>query len=260
MEYQRIKFFVADGIARIILNNPDKLNPLDVPTYTELVDVMEECRRNDIKVVVISGEGKGFCAGGDLLDMTSGGWDVFPKVVEDQINLAGELALRIRKLDKPIIASLKGAVAGAGFNLALLCDFRIAADNCKFTQAFIKIGLIPDLGGTFILSRIVGIAKATELAMTGDLINAQEAMSMGLLTKVVPLQELEAETVKLAEKLARSPQQAIGMIKSLITDYEFEEFEKYLQKEAAYQIQLSKMYDAREGVSAFLEKRRPEFQ
>lgn len=261
MDYEKIKFSVNDHIARIVLNNPTKLNPFDVPTYTEVGQALEECNRNDdVKVIILSGEGKAFSAGGDINDMVSGGMDQLPKVVEDQLDAARKVAFEIRMSKKPVIASLHGAVAGSGFNIPLLCDFRVAAENCKFVQAFINIGLIPDLGGTFILTRIIGLAKATELQMLGQVINAQEAMSLGLLTKVVPLDELEAETLKLANKLTHMPSEALGIIKSLMNKYEFDRFEEYMEEEKAYQIHCSKGYDAREGITAFLEKRKPVFK
>jgi len=261
MEYQKIIFSVSNHIARIVLNNPTKLNPFDVPTYTEVGNALEECNRNDdVKVIILSGAGKAFSAGGDINDMVSGGWDNFPKVVEDQLDAAKKVAFQIRLSEKPVIASLQGVVAGSGFNIPLLCDFRVAADNCRFVQAFINIGLIPDLGGTFILTRIVGIAKATELQMLGQLINAQEAMSLGLLTKVVPLDQLEAETLKLAEKLTHMPSKALGIIKSLINQYEFDRFEEYMGEEKKYQMYCSKTDDAKEGINAFLEKRKPNYK
>lgn len=261
MDYQKIKFSVDNQIARIVLNNPTKLNPFDVPTYTEVGQALEECNRNDdVRVIVLSGEGKAFSAGGDINNMVSGGFEQFPKVVEDQLDAARKVAFEIRMSEKPVIASLKGVVAGSGFNIPLLCDFRVAADNCRFVQAFINIGLIPDLGGTFILTRIIGLAKATELQMLGEIINAQEAMSLGLLTKVVPLDELETETQKLAEKLTRMPSEAIGIIKRLYNQYEFGRFEEYMEKEREYQIYCSKSYDAKEGITAFLEKRKPNFK
>lgn len=261
MDYKKIKFSVSNHIARIVLSNPTKLNPFDVPTYTEVGNALEECNvTKDIKVIILSGEGNAFSAGGDINDMISEGWDNFPLVVENQLDAAKKVACQIRLSEKPVIASLKGVVAGSGFNIPLLCDFRIAADNCKFVQAFINIGLIPDLGGTFILTRILGVAKATELAMMGQLINAHEAAQLGLLTKVVSLEQLEDETIDFAEKLSKLPQKALGIIKGLINQYEFEQFEDYMDKEKAYQIQCAKSNDAKEGITAFLEKRKPVFE
>lgn len=259
-KYKKIKYQVYDNIGRIAINCPEKLNAMDLGTLYELYSAFEEVEKDrEIRVVVLSSEGSSFSAGGDLRSMASKDWESMPGLIKDMAQAASDVALKIRTINKPVIASLKGAVAGAGFNMALVCDFRIAADNCKFMQSFIHVGLIPDFGGVFILARIMGVAKAIELTMTGKTINADEAMSMGILTRVVAVDELEGQTLRLARQLSRLPRQALSTIKELVNQCEFNGFQRYLGAEVEHQALCAFTDDAREGIKAFLEKRRPNF-
>jgi 2-(1,2-epoxy-1,2-dihydrophenyl)acetyl-CoA isomerase len=261
MESPTVTCDKSNNIATITFTNPKRLNAVDLGTLNEMLVLLNKCEKDEsIRVIVISGEGSSFCAGADIQNIVDNGWDTIPFLIRDMARAAADVALKMRNMRKPIIASLKGAVAGAGFNIALSSDFRIGADNCKFIQAFVNIGLIPDTGGMFLLSRLLGSGRATELAMTGRTVNAEEAMSVGLLTKIVPLDDLESETMQLAHKLAQCPGQALMMMKGLIYRNDFSGFETYLDNEVEYQFNCAKTEDFKEGVRAFLEKRKPKFQ
>lgn len=259
MDFKKIKFSVVEGIANIVLNSPKNLNALDEPLLDDFCEALEICYNDDaIKVVVISGEGKAFSAGGDIAAMIKG-IKTGDMVLAPGVRKVSTTALKLRNLKKPVIASVNGAAAGAGFNLALLCDFRIAADNAKFIQAFVNIGLVPDMGGTFLLTKMIGAAKATELLMLGRPVDANEALSLGLVTKVVPVEELEKETIKLAKKLCYLPSNSLKNIKSLINRAAFNGFETDLQNEVEYQVACGQTEDFKEGVFAFAEKRKANF-
>lgn len=260
MEFAKLKYSAANGIAFIILNSPQNLNALDEPMLDELSAVLDLCAGDEtVKTAVISGEGDSFSAGGDIKVMLKILEGNLPNV-SSGVRKLGEVAVKIRKLPKPVIASVKGAVAGAGFNLALLCDFRIAADNARFIQAFVNIGLIPDMGGVFLLTRMLGAARATELVMTGRMVNAEEALSLGLVTRVVPLEKLEEATLQLANKLSALPGAALGLMKDLVNSTAFTGFENHLDKETEYQVRCAGTADFKEGIKAFAEKRKPNFQ
>ena len=259
MEFDKINFSVMEGIAIISLNSPKNLNALDELLLDDFNEALEICcNDDDIKVVIITGEGNAFSAGGDIGGMIKAikTGDMF---LAPGVRKVSYTALKLRNLKKPVIASVNGAAAGAGFNLALLCDFRVAADNAKFVQAFVNIGLIPDMGGTFLLTKMIGAAKATELLMLGRPVSAEEALSLGLVTKVVTTEELEAETIKLAKKLCSLPVQSLSNIKSLINRAAFNGFETDLQNEIEYQIACGQTEDFKEGVFAFAEKRKANF-
>lgn len=260
LEFTKIKYSVKSGIASIVLNSPKNLNALDELMLDDLMVALDYCADDEgVKVVVISGEGKGFSAGGDIGSMLKG-LKSGDKNLDAGVRKVGMTALKLRNLRKPIIASVHGPVAGAGFNLALLCDFRIAADNAKFIQAFVNIGLIPDMGGSFLLTKMIGVAKATELVMTGKPLNAEQAFSLGLVNKVTTMEELEAETLKYALKLVNLPSIALGKMKALINRAAFKGFESDLENEVEYQIQCANTEDFKEGIMAFAEKRKPNFQ
>lgn len=260
MEFKKIEFSVTDGIASIVLNSPKNLNALNEPMLDDLMVALDICADDEaVKVIVISGEGKGFSAGGDI-GMMLKGLESGEQKLGAGVRKAGAVALKLRNLRKPIIASVHGPVAGAGFNFALLCDFRIAAENSKFIQAFVNIGLVPDMGGTFLLTRMLGAAKATELIMTGRPVGAEEALALGLVTQVVSLENLEEATMKLANRLSALPSIALGKMKALVNRAAFFGFENDLDNETEYQIQCTATEDFKEGIRAFAEKRKPNFQ
>ncbi len=256
MSYQKLLFDVQDHIATITLNNPKNLNALDEELIDELTKIINKCATDaDIRVVIITGAGKNFCSGGDINTLKSNS--------ESALTLIRQTALptlRIRNLRKPVIASVHGAAAATGFNLALACDFRICSEDARFIQTFSKVGLVNDMGGTYFLTQMLGAARATELAMLGREVKAEEAKELGLVNQVVPSGELEKATRELAEELACGPTKAFGKMKALINRISFRDFEDILDIEYDYQIECTDTEDFKEGLKAFLEKRKPEFK
>src|SRR5437763_9933636 len=216
MTYEQIVFETKEGVGWIRLNRPEKLNALTHHLSGEALDALEQCAKEpEIRAVVITGEGRGFSAGQDLDDLR-GNADV--SVADHLRQNYNRLIQAIVDLPKPVIAGVNGVAAGAGASLTFACDVRIASDAASFTQAFVKIGLVPDSGGNWLLPRIVGYAKALELSITGDRIKADEALRIGLVTKVVPADDFPAELETYAQMLARMPTLAIGGTKKLMTE------------------------------------------
>lgn len=258
MNYKKILFKNDNGIAKITLNNKENLNAFDYSLVTEVSEALNECAKDPaVRVVILNGTGKGFSGGGDIGAMNKAieEGEGFGKLIEK----AAELAIKIKKLPKPVIASVHGPVAGAGFNVAIACDLCIAAENALFIQAFVNIGLIPDTGGVYLLTRAVGVSKASELALTGKRISAKEAFDMGIVTEVCSIEELEEKTHKLALKMAKGPAVSYKNIKELIYKAQFSDFEEYVKEEVKAQIECSKTEDVKEGLRAFLEKRKPNY-
>lgn len=259
MDTPKVILTRQDGIGYITLNDPENRNPLSAATADTLVGLLDECDHDpEVRVVVLRGEGAAFSAGGNVKSMLerleAGTADYRPGIKK-----LGNAFIKLRTIKKPVIAAIHGAAAGGGLNLALGCDFRIAAADTKFVFAFVNIGLVPDVGGPLPLVRMLGVAKATELLMTGKLFTAQEALAWGLVNEVVPAGELAAATLKLAAKLADGPTQAYGCIKAMINRVAFDGLEQEIESEAEYQALCSKTHDHREGVGAFVEKRKPRF-
>lgn len=260
MNFEKIKYSVTEGIASIVLNSPNNLNAFDEPMLDEILTALEESNKDQkVKVVKLSGEGKGFSAGGDIgfffKALKEG-----PMEFGDSVKKAGEISLKIKKLSKPVIAAVHGPVAGAGFNIALACDFCIAAENTRVIQAFVNIALVPDAGGVYLLTRALGVNKATELIMIGNHVTADKALELGLVNKVVPVEDLEDAVQKYAARLAAGPALAFARMKELIFESEYKGFEEYLKLEEKYQKECGSSEDFKEGIFAFVEKRLPEFQ
>lgn len=260
MDFTKLNYSVEEGVAYINLDNPKNLNAFDVPMEDDLIKALELCEESEeVKVVVLSGEGKGFSAGGDVGTfyrlLKEGNIDL-----TDMIKKIGQISVKIKKMGKPVISSVHGPVAGAGFNIAMAADFCYAADNALFIQAFVKLGLIPDSGGQYLLNRIIGVTKATELVMTGRPVKADEALAIGLVNKVIPAEELKEETKKLAKKLANGPSLAYAAMKDLSYESSYKDYEKYLEKEVFHQTNCAKTQDFKEGAYAFVEKRKANFQ
>jgi len=208
MEYKDLIFEKQDGIATVILNRPERLNALSADMQDGLVSVIQEIQMDpEIKVMVLTGAGRGFCSGGDVRRMgetQSSGQDRHPFDLREGYRFGIQRIPRaMSKLDKPTIAAVNGAAVGAGCDLALMCDIRIASDAARFGETYVRVGLNPGNGGTYFLPRIVGIQKACELLFTGDIIDAQEALRIGLVSKVVPAEELMTVTRELALKIAK---------------------------------------------------------
>lgn len=249
------------SIALITLNRADRLNSLTFEVYRELTDTLAALRsRDEVRAVIITGRGRGFCSGGDVEDIIG---ELFKRDMNGLLEftrMTCELIRNIRALQKPVIASLNGTVAGAGAVIALACDLRIAAQTAKIAFLFVKVGLAgADMGAAFLLPRIVGLSKATEMLYTGDFISAEEAGRIGLYNRVVAADELEAETIRWAEKLAAGPAFALGMTKAALNRELDMSLEMALEAESAAQAICMLNPDFREAYQAFTEKRSPEF-
>jgi enoyl-CoA hydratase/carnithine racemase len=259
MAYETLILTVENGIATITLNRPDVLNALNTKASNELGAGVEEAGKdNAVKVLVITGAGRGFCAGGDLKDLPlSPGEPMKSKATLEKWH---QILLGIRRLDKPVIAAVNGVAMGGGLDLALMCDMRIASENARFGESYVRIGGIPDSGGTYLLPRLIGTARAFELLLTGDIIDAKEAERIGLVDKVVPADKLESVTRELAARLAGGPPIAMGLIKKAIYLSETQDPESALRYIALMTSLNMETQDAKEGVIAFTEKRPPVYK
>jgi 2-(1,2-epoxy-1,2-dihydrophenyl)acetyl-CoA isomerase len=245
-----------DGaVLTITLNRPDVLNALNRAVHAGIAAGLEEAKDPAVRAVVITGAGRGFCVGQDLQEFSAGAGDV----AQNLRDTYHRNVLAIRALEKPVIAAVNGPAAGAGMSLALACDARIAADSASFVPAFIKIGLVPDSGGTWLVRRLLGAARAFEWLTTGRRVDAEEARSWGLVNEVVPTDELPTRAREVAELFAAMPTRAVWHTKRLLDAAEDTTFEQQLELEARAQAELTKTPDFTEGVAAFLEKRDARF-
>jgi len=250
------------GIATITLNRPERLNAITFEVYRELTDFFADLRDDkDARVVVITGAGRAFCSGGDVRDIIGSLQGRDAEGLLDFTRLTCELIQNMRALPKPIIASLNGTTAGAGACIALASDIRIAAEEAKIAFIFVKVGLAgTDMGATYLLPRVVGLAKATELLMTGDFVDAKEAERIGLYNRVVPRAELETATREFAEKLAHGPALGLAKTKEMLNREMHMGFESSLEAEAVAQALCMQTPDFKEAHAAFLEKRPAKFE
>ncbi len=260
MSDELIQIAEDDGIVTITLNRPEKLNALAGRMRRDLADALEEAGgRMDVRVIVLRGAGSAFCAGGDVATMAElmgrGDVDEFARL----LGAGRRVVTAIRQMTKPVMAAISGVASGAGFNLALACDLRIAAASATFSQSFVRVGLHPDWGGTYFLPRIVPPNIACEMFFLGDAIDAARAHALGLVNRVVPDEQLEAETGKLAARLRAAPPESIAAAKHAVYMSSHAELEEMLQYETEAQLRCFQTPDAHEGVRAFLEKRRPRF-
>jgi 2-(1,2-epoxy-1,2-dihydrophenyl)acetyl-CoA isomerase len=244
------------GVLMITLNRPDVLNALNREVHQGIFDALERAKSDDsVRVVVITGTGRGFCVGQDLQEFSAGAGDVAQNLRDNY----HRNVLAIRALEKPVIAAVNGAAAGAGMSLALACDVRIAARSASFVPAFIKIGLIPDSGGTWLVRRLLGAARAFEWLTTGRRLGADEARDWGLVSEVVEDWELADRMHEVAALYAAMPTQAVWQTKRLLDNAEVATFADQLEAEAATQAEMTHTPDFKEGVAAFLEKREATF-
>lgn len=261
MNYQTIQSELRENVCVLTLNRPDRLNALTSEVANELQTAIKAAIADGARAIVITGSGRAFCAGGDLREMqeiASREGDV-GAFFDEPLRTLNDLVLLIRQTPVPIIAAVNGVASGGGCNLALACDLVFASDTAKFNQAFIKIGLSPDIGGTFILPRLVGLKRAAELMFTGDMVSAQRASEIGMINGVVTEAELMSQVMTLAHKLANAPTAAIGQIKRLLEASAVNDYGGQLELERQAQIQSGKTKDFVEGVASFLEKRQPKF-
>jgi 2-(1,2-epoxy-1,2-dihydrophenyl)acetyl-CoA isomerase len=261
MAYETIQLEMLGPICLLTLNRPDRLNALTVQAAKDFNAAVSEALESGARVIVLTGAGRAFCAGGDLREMQEiasreGRVEAF---FDEPLQILNESILLIRQTPVPFIAAVNGVASGGGCNLALACDLVIAAESAKFNQAFIKIGLVPDCGGTFMLPRLVGWKRAAELMFTGNLISAAQAAEMGMINSVAADGELMSQVMAMAEQLAQAPTAAIGQIKKLLEASAINDYGSQLDNERKAQIESGKTKDFTEGVSAFLEKRPPRF-
>lgn len=255
MEFKTVLYTAKNGVADIVMNQPQTLNPMNDDSMDDMLAALKLCAEDDgVKAVIIRGAGRAFCGGGDIRyfrqEVEKPGFGLGPLVTK-----VGKVIMAIRALPKPVICAVHGAAAGGGCNLVFACDTAIAADNAKFIEAFVNIGLAPDTGGCFTLPRLIGQARAFELMSTGRAMKADEALSLGLVSQVCPSEELIAKAYQLAEKYAAGPSMAYAKLKEMINASVYAGFEDYLRLEAQNLDELSKTEDFREGITAFLEKR-----
>jgi len=251
-----------DGIATITLNRPERLNAITFEVYHELTDFFVKLRaEKQVRVVVITGGGRAFCSGGDVRDIIGELQGRDAEGLLQFTRLTCQLIHNMRTLPKPIIASLNGTTAGAGACIALASDIRIAATEAEIAFIFVKVGLAgTDMGATYLLPRVVGLAKATELLMTGDFIEADEALAIGLYNRVVPRDQLETATREIAEKLARGPALGIAKTKEMLNRELHMGFDAALEAEAVAQALCMQTEDFKEAHAAFIEKREAKFK
>lgn len=249
---------VEQGIATITLNRPEAMNAYNQELVDGLTQSLQAVKNDgSVKAVVITGNGKAFTAGGDLghlLSLTD------PISARGFIASVGQVVTIIMSMEKPVIAMVNGVAAGAGFNMALACDIIFCAKSARFAQSFSKVGLVPDCGGLYLLPRVVGMHKAKELMFTADLIDAETALSLKIVNKVVEDAELKEVTYKFAARLAQSAPIALGLIKTMINRSDNLDLESTLELEANLQTICMQTQDHKEGVAAFKEKRVPVFQ
>lgn len=247
-----------NGVRELKLNRPDVFNSFNKAMAIALQEELDKCVTDEtVRAVVITGEGKAFCAGQDLAEATDPNGPELKSIVKEHYN---PIILKIRALEKPVIAAVNGVAAGAGANIALACDITFAKESASFIQAFSKIGLIPDSGGTFFLPRIVGMQKALALMMTADKVSANEAEEMNMIYKSVPDDLFEEAVQKFANKLAQMPTRGLGLTKKAVNQSLFNSLEDQLDIEEQLQTEAGATYDFNEGVEAFLEKRAPVFR
>jgi 2-(1,2-epoxy-1,2-dihydrophenyl)acetyl-CoA isomerase len=252
-----------DSIVTLTLNRPETLNAMNEPMMAELERILIELEADlAVRAVILTGAGRAFSSGGDQ-KRDRGGEGQQPVFDGDLggalIERLNRCVLRMQRLEKPVVGSLNGVAAGAGLNIALATDLRIAADTARFGEVFARVGLVPDGGGTYFLPRLVGTARAMEMILLADIIDAQEALRIGLVNRVVPAEQLENETLKLAERLAQGPTVAYGLAKTGLYQGLGMSLEDVLNMEARNQAIAARTPDRAEGVAAFREKRPPRF-
>lgn len=258
MSYETIILEKKEGVATLTLNRPEKLNALNRKMTKELESAIVEIRKDkDVRIVVITGAGRGFCSGADVGDMAQA---AAPAENRYWVQTAHKIILALTDLEKPVIAKVNGVAVGIGCSLALCTDMIIASENAQFGVIFSRIGLIPDGGSLFHLPRLVGPAKAKELIFTAKMVDAKEAERIGLINRAVPADELDNEVDTLAKQLAEGPTVAFGIAKKIINKGLSMDLSSVLEYEAFGQTIAGTTEDAREGVTAFLEKRKPEFK
>ncbi|MBD0371693.1 MAG: enoyl-CoA hydratase/isomerase family protein [Pyrinomonadaceae bacterium] len=262
MSYETVQLEMREaGVAVVTLNRPAALNALTTEMAKEFLSAIGEARERGARSIVLTGAGKAFCAGGDLKEMRKmaekeGRVEAF---FDEPLGLLNECVLLLQEVPLPVICAVNGVASGGGCNLALACDIVIAAESARFNQAFVKVGLSPDCGGTYILPRLVGTKRAAELMMTGDAVDARSAAEMGMINRAVADDELMETVMSLAVRLAQSPTASIAKTKRLLAESATNRLAAQLEAERQAQIESGQTKDFLEGVAAFIEKRPPRF-
>ncbi|WP_216830057.1 enoyl-CoA hydratase/isomerase family protein [Alkalihalobacterium elongatum] len=248
---------IESGVMKLTLNRPEALNAFSEDMITGLIDSIREAKQSEeVKVVVIHGAGRAFSSGGDVKSMgKTSGVEVY-----EFVGILNELILEIKSINKPVVASVHGVAAGAGFNLALACDLIVASEECKFILSFAQVGLISDGGGLFFLPHVLGPYRTKELLFSGKPLEATKAKDWGVVNEVVPLEQLNEVTETLSLQLANGPTKAIGLMKQIADDAATMTLENVLRREQITQAMMVTTEDHLEGVRAFVEKRKPNFQ
>jgi 2-(1,2-epoxy-1,2-dihydrophenyl)acetyl-CoA isomerase len=249
---------IKNKVAFITLNRPEKFHSFNREMALLLQQILDECEADkEVRCIYLTGSGKAFCAGQDLSEVTGPNPATFDKILMEHYN---PIIMRIRNIAKPIVCAVNGVAAGAGVNIALCCDIVVASDNASFIQAFSKIGLIPDCGGTYFLPRLIGFQKATALMMLGDKVDAVEAERIGMIYKYFSAETFAEESIKIAESLAQMPTKAFAYTKQALNHSLQNNLEQQLQFEDKLQFKAAHTEDYKEGVAAFIEKRVPNFK
>ena len=261
MSFETVTYELKDNVATVTMNRPESLNALSLQLTTDLGGAFNKAVEDGARAVILTGNGRAFCSGGDLREMQTM-WKKEGRIeafLEDPLAVLHGVIRLMRQTPIPFVAAVNGICAGAGTNFALACDLVVAADDATFNEAFVRIGLSPDCGGTFFLPRAVGDKLAAELFMTGDTLTAERALQIGMINRIVPAAELGAESGKLAAKLAATPTGSIGRIKEMLNASFSNDLESQLALEHKCQLESGKSNDFKEGVAAFFEKRLPNF-
>ena len=261
MTFETVNYQLNEKVAIITLNRPEALNALSLQLTKDLREAIKTAVKDKARAVILTGSGRAFCSGGDLREMQSM-WQKEGRIeafLEEPLKALHNVILLIRETPIPFVAAVQGVCAGAGTNFALACDLVFAAENATFNEAFVRIGLSPDCGGSFFLPRAVGEKLAAELFMTGGTIDANRAEQIGMINRVLSAENLMEETLQIAKKLALAPTGSIGRIKKMLNGSFSSDLQTQLDLEHQMQIESGKSNDFKEGVTAFFEKRSPNF-
>jgi len=260
MKFKTLLFDVRDSVARITLNRPEAVNTINVEMSKELMHAAMQCDEDPlIRAVLITGAGPIFCGGGDVKGFANQGENLPQHLKEITTYLHVAMSYLVR-MDPPVVAAVNGSAAGAGFSLACACDMVLAAESTGFTLAYTRLGLTPDGGATYTLTRLVGLKRMLEMALTNRLLSAKEALDWGIVSRVVPEKDLITEAEALASQLAAGPTKAFGATKRLLQNGLTESFEGQMKHESRSIAEIARTEDGREGIAAFLEKRAPNFK
>lgn len=263
MPHSLVEYQSENHIATITMNDPKTLNAFSTPLKNAMMEALNRADEDaEIRVIVLQGANNNFSSGGHIGEMLENGMESEALVAKLDFMLreVAEISLKLRNIHKPIIAKLEGAVAGAGMNLALTCDFRIASENAKFVQAFVNIGLIPDAGGIYLLNQLIGAAKTIELVMLGDKLKADDMARLNVVNTVVSADEIDASVQALATRLSNLPGKALASMKHMINVHAFGGLNGALDMEVEQQNMMAVTEDFKEGITAFMEKRKPVYQ